>query len=174
MESYFFINRNGEFRIVEADPLLPETWPYKREEIREVHLDCTKLFLYCPASHSNLHESEKLKKLLDCIAVRYNEKLDVDFALSEMGMGKSRFHAFFRSQTGMSFVAYINKVRMEQAARMLIETDHTVDTVAYDCGFDSPSHFYKCFKERYGVSPGKLKIVSSASKEIDVQSLSQI
>jgi len=106
------------------------------------------------------YESERLRELLDCIAVRYKEKLKIDFALNGMGMEKSRFCMFFRSQTGMSFVAYINKVRIEQAARLVVETDEKLEVIGFYCGFDSPSHFYKCFKEHYGVSPGKFRQVS--------------
>jgi len=157
MESYFFINRNGEFRIAEADPLLPETWPYTREEIREVHLDCTKLFLSRPIKIPNRRELEKLQELLDYIAVGYKEKLSVGFALKRIGMSKSRFHVFFKSQSGMSYVDYINKVRMERAARMLFETGWTVESICCDCGFDTPSNFYKCFKKYYGVTPAKFK-----------------
>jgi transcriptional regulator GlxA family with amidase domain len=38
-------------------------------------------------------------------------------------------------ETGMSFVAYINKVRLEHAARMLVETDLPCNRIGYDCGF---------------------------------------
>jgi len=70
-----------------------------------------------------------------------------------MGMSKSRFSAFFRNQTGMS----LNKVRIEQSARLLIETDMTVESIEFDCGFASLPIFYKCFKKYYGVSPARLR-----------------
>ena len=157
MKMYYFFRQNGESCAVEADPSRPETWPYPREEIERVHLDCTELFLSCSGSLSNRRESEKFRELLGCIAVRYKEKLTFDFALSVMGMGKSRFCEFFRSRTGMSFVAYINKVRVEQAARLLIETNLTSEAVGFDCGFDSPSNFFRCFNAHFGISPARFK-----------------
>ena len=72
-------------------------------------------------------------------------------------MCKSRFHPFFRKQTGMTFVAYINKVRVEHAARLLVGTDLSLKFIAYDCGFDSISQFFKRFKEHYGVTPGRFR-----------------
>jgi len=174
MENYIFFHRNGECRITKADPARPETWPYQQEEIRDVHQDCTELFLKraviprltrdpltvrfaAPAMTEGNKESENLQKLLEYIADHYKEKLSVDFALEKMNMGKSRFHAFFRSQTGMSFVTYINKERIKKALPLLLETNQTIETIGFDCGFDSPSHFYKCFKEHYGMSPARYR-----------------
>jgi len=74
-----------------------------------------------------------------------------------MNMSKSRFHKFFRQETGMTFVAYIYKVKVELAAQMLIESDLKVETIGFDYGFDSPSHFYKCFKKHFGVSPARFR-----------------
>ena len=154
MEDYIFFHQDGRTTCkATADPSRPETWPFPREEITKVYLDCTKLFLSVPVAITNRHESEKLQELLDGIAVRYKEKWRIDFALEKMGMSKSRFSAFFRSRTGMSFVTYINKVRIEQARCLLFETYMTVESIGFDCGFDSPSHFYKY----YGVSPARFR-----------------
>lgn len=163
MRKYIFFHKSGGYCRTEAEFSRLETWPYRREEIKEVYLDCTGLFLSRPVSVTNRHESERLRELLDCITARYKEKLKLDFALDRMRMEKSRFCEFFRNQTGMSFVAYINKVRIEQAARLVVETDEKLETIGFDCGFDSPSHFYKCFKEHYEVSPGRLRQVSSVN-----------
>jgi hypothetical protein len=47
MENYIFFHRNGSCYRQEADPVRPEIWPFLRNEIREVYLDCTELFLSC-------------------------------------------------------------------------------------------------------------------------------
>jgi len=101
--------------------------------------------------------NDETTSFINCIAGRYKEKLSVDFALQKMNMSKSRFHKFFRQETGMTFVVYINKVKVELAARMLIENDLKVETIGFDCRLDSPSHFYKCFKKHFGVSPAQFR-----------------
>jgi len=165
MENYIFFHRNGECRKAKADPSRPDTWPFAKDKIREVHQDCTEMFLLTPCSPRQSGEgsgvrieSVNLQKLLDCISDRYKEKLTLDFALSLMGMSKSRFCAFFRTGIGMSYIAYINKERIKKAIPLLLETNQTVEAIGFDCGFDSPSHFYKCFKEQCGVSPAKFRV----------------
>ena len=162
MGYYIFLNRYGERCEKEADPSRPETWPFAKEEIKDVYLNCTKLFLTSSSPlqdlKNNRPEFDKLRELLDYISVRYKEKLTFDFALSVMGMSKSRFCVFFKNQTGMSYIAYINKVKVEQAALLLNETDLKTESIGYDCGFDSPPSFFKCFKKHYGVSPARFRV----------------
>ena len=72
-------------------------------------------------------------------------------------MSKSNFCRQFKLETGMSFIAYLNRVRLEQTARMLVETDLPCTVIGYDCGFSTLSLFYKLFKELYGVSPARFR-----------------
>lgn len=48
---------------------------------------------------------------------------------------------------------FIRAMRLQRAAQMLQQRSGTVSEVAYAVGFSTASHFSKCFKERYGVSP---------------------
>jgi len=167
MENYVFFHRDGGYCRQDANPSRPETWPYAREEIANVYLNCTERFLFSENDAvQNLtpmlrlsRESKKLKDLLDYIDAHYKEKLTRNFALKKIGMSKSRFSSFFRSQTGMTYIEYINKARIEKAVPLLIETDMTVESAGFECGFDSLPIFYKCFKKQYGMSPARFKIV---------------
>ena len=113
MPCFYFINQNGEACIAQADPSRPETWPCKREEIRQVWSDCTDMFLQHALPNSDSYGLKQLKELLEYITHNYKEKITLPLALSKMGMSKSRFCVFFREQTGMTLIAYINKVRIE-------------------------------------------------------------
>jgi transcriptional regulator GlxA family with amidase domain len=46
---------------------------------------------------------------------------------------------------------------IEQAAKLLLETDLTCEQVWYDCGFPTPSLFYRLFKEHYRKAPAEFK-----------------
>jgi YesN/AraC family two-component response regulator len=69
------------------------------------------------------------------ICKHYREKITLNAVLRFIGMGKSNFNEFFKLQTGMTFIIYLNKVRIEKAACMLTETGLPCNLIGYDCGF---------------------------------------
>ncbi len=153
---YVFHDVDGHVCRAEANPLNPETFPFPKERIAKVYQDCTYLFTGSEEYNENPRK-EKIRKLLAYIAIHYAEDISLDYALQYTAMGKSLFAEAFRQEAGMSFVSYINKVRLEQAARMLIETDLPCSAIGYDCGFATVSLFYKLFKEHFGKSPGEFR-----------------
>ena len=81
------------------------------------------------------------------------EKLDTLAAL--LKMGRTKFYGKMKEFTGMSPNNYLQTERLKKAAELLIEGDLNVTEVSYKVGFQSPTYFYKCFKEKYGVPPSK-------------------
>ncbi len=59
----------------------------------------------------------------------------------------------FKARTGMTISQYQTEIRLEYAARLLRETNDTIDSIVMNIGFFSTGHFFEIFKERYGVSP---------------------
>lgn len=67
---------------------------------------------------------------------------------------KNKFAPLFKQNTGMKFPQYINKLKLEYAAKLLKEhPDYSVDAVARSCGILSRSTFYRLFYESYGMTP---------------------
>lgn len=59
----------------------------------------------------------------------------------------------FHRQTGATVVQWINRLRMEHAAALLAATPQEIVEIGLDCGFESLSHFYACFRKAYGLAP---------------------
>ena len=82
---------------------------------------------------------------------------DSDFnveALSEE-LSMSRAQLFRKTKTlmGVSPVELIRHIRLRKAKQMLLNTDMTIQQVAYSVGFTSPSYFSKCYRELFGSLP---------------------
>lgn len=70
-------------------------------------------------------------------------------------MGRSREHVSrgFRQHLGTTAGAWLRHERVRRARLLLTTTRLSVLEVALDCGFASPSHFHKCFREELGTTP---------------------
>lgn len=59
----------------------------------------------------------------------------------------------FRKHLGCTPTQYYLEVRLGRARQLLIQTSRSILDVALACGFASASHFSKCFRAHYGVTP---------------------
>lgn len=69
------------------------------------------------------------------------------------GLSRYFFCRKFREVTGASPIEYMNKCRISQAKRLLIETGKSIKEIMLDCGFENESHFFRLFKRLTGTTP---------------------
>jgi AraC-like DNA-binding protein len=74
-------------------------------------------------------------------------------AAASAGMSIPSFCRRFKQKTGMTFVEYLNSVRINNAKKLLQQSKMYVDDIAYECGFNSISFFNRKFKEQTGMPP---------------------
>lgn len=70
-----------------------------------------------------------------------------------IGINRSYLTNIFKKKTGISPQKYLLQYRMNIACNLLLTTDHSVQEIAYEIGYDNPLTFSKMFKSFYGVSP---------------------
>jgi signal transduction histidine kinase/AraC-like DNA-binding protein/ActR/RegA family two-component response regulator len=87
---------------------------------------------------------------------------DADFGVTELAdaMAQDRSHLFrrVRQVSGLSPSELLRRMRVEEAARLLLASTGSVADVAFSVGFRSVSHFFRCFNERYGVTPSEYRL----------------
>ncbi len=85
---------------------------------------------------------------------------DSDFSVerlgAELGLSRVQLYRKVKALTGHTPVELLRKARLAKGRRLVETTDLSVAEIAYEVGFTSPSYFNKCFKEEYGVNPGKM------------------
>ena len=57
----------------------------------------------------------------------------------------------------MTVIAYVNRLRIEAAKRLLTASDKGVNEIAYQVGFESPKYFYRTFRNLTGVPPAAFR-----------------
>ena len=76
---------------------------------------------------------------------------------AELGMSESRFSRFFRRATGNSFTDFVNRVRINSACQLLMQTDHYVTDICYQVGFNNVANFNRRFLEIKGMTPSEFR-----------------
>jgi AraC-like DNA-binding protein len=75
----------------------------------------------------------------------------------EAGMSESQFSRYFRRATGNSFTDFVNRLRVNKACQLLLETDRYITNICYDAGFNNVANFNRRFLEIKGVTPKKYR-----------------
>jgi transcriptional regulator GlxA family with amidase domain len=57
----------------------------------------------------------------------------------------------------MEFITYL---RLDEAKRLLDNSDLTIENIAYECGFNTSRTFYTQFRERYRITPAAYRRVA--------------
>lgn len=99
------------------------------------------------------YKAQQLKEIVGYLGEHFTEPLSLSAVAAEFGLSPQYFSTFFRDNFGRTFTQHINSLRIEQAARLLRETDLPVMEVGFRVGFDNFSYFIKRFRLVYGVSP---------------------
>ncbi len=99
-------------------------------------------------------------RLPDWLVAACNEARDPDVfrggaaaLVAVAGRGHEHVCRAMKRHLGLTPTAYINRIRMEQAALMLATSNLPVPDVAFSCGIENLSHFYRIFRRHYGSTP---------------------
>lgn len=92
---------------------------------------------------------------LTCLYIRENfrEKISMKDICTALGRTKSAICPAFKQKYGVTVVDYLTELRIEEAKKLLLETDMTVGEIADETGFSDTSYFSKVFLKSVGISP---------------------
>ena len=105
------------------------------------------------SSDSTLPHSRRINKIVQFVEKNYHHKISREDVGELVGMSASSVSRFFKQRTRHNFWDYLNGFRIDRAAQMMIETEHTISEISYACGFNNISNFNRVFRERIGTTP---------------------
>jgi AraC-like DNA-binding protein len=107
--------------------------------------------------------------LLRFIATEYADPdLSLEKTITTLGINRIKINGILKQELGLTFTAYLNKLRLTEAARLLSENDNAnVAEIAFLVGYNNVTYFNKLFKDEYGCSPTRFKNIRRRSSGID-------
>ena len=108
--------------------------------------------------------TEKVASIIERLAIIKDKKLfrNPDLKLSDiakkLNIPSHQLSQLLNDNLGKSFSLFINEFRIEEAKQLLVSNNvYTIETIGYDCGFNSKSTFFTTFKKITGTTPAKYK-----------------
>ena len=97
--------------------------------------------------------SRRVSKACKYIEENISRKISLSEVAELVNMSDSAFSHFFKKKTGISFITYVNNLRVAKACELLINTSLSASEICYDCGFNNKSNFIRIFTQRKNMTP---------------------
>lgn len=111
---------------------------------------------------NNFNSMDKYKYDLVSEAVNYlkqnySSKLNLEEICQQFFLSKSYFSKIFKSITGLSIFEYIQKIRIDEACKLLQNKSNKMLGISESVGYSDYGYFYRTFKRITGLSPMEYK-----------------
>lgn len=124
-------------------------------------------FLFDTSSEDHTRAYSKIIPVLSAIDIQYGTDLTLDYLAGIINITPTYLCRLFKTALGLSPVAYITNVRMENAKRLLLSRKPMpISSVAKECGFSDPGYFTRIFRRTFGITPENYRTSNTYGKDI--------
>lgn len=117
----------------------------------------------CMELEATAGEPVMIQEARSLIRERFAEHLTLPEAARAVNASTRYFCKVFKDATGMTFIEYLNRVRVEKAQHLLRNPNLRVSEVAFEVGFESLSQFNRTFKRLTGQTPTAFRSTPAAA-----------
>lgn len=147
-------NKPGKHYILKADLLSIIVLIYREIPQLKTQPDSVISEQAVLKSQETLH---KLEQIFSYVEKHYQGPISLQEMADHTGFSTYYFTKFFKRNTGMTFVTFLNDYRLNKAKWMLLNEAFPVTEVAELAGFSSVKTFHHAFKRAMGVAPLKYR-----------------
>jgi AraC-like DNA-binding protein/ligand-binding sensor protein len=102
-----------------------------------------------------LKEPPSVRRAREIIELSSHDELSLGMIAGMVKVSAGYFSELFKKATGINFVEYVARLRVEKAKFLLQQPDVRISEVAFEVGFQSLSQFNRAFKKYAGMTPGE-------------------
>lgn len=130
------------------------------ESAKTVHAACNLLFTNLHQihrerlliGHSTMMTENKIGEVLTYMSNHYRD-ITLESTAAAFHYHPAYFSSWFKKYAHITFRQQLLKLRLEQAKFLLRETNLPVQTIIEEIGFQEKSHFHRCFKQEFAMTP---------------------
>ena len=98
------------------------------------------------------------------IAAHYKENISLNHIAEEVKLQPTYLCRSFKEYTDKTPVEYINAMRIEEACKLLSQTDKRISSIVDELGFKDPGYFARVFKKYTGSKPSEYRSANTTIK----------
>ncbi|WP_420094259.1 bifunctional transcriptional activator/DNA repair enzyme AdaA [Paenibacillus faecalis] len=98
-----------------------------------------------------------VREVVAFLVNHYKQRLELKDISEHVGVSPYYLERLFKQETAETPRTYLDKIRAEKAAYLLTNTSGTNLQICYEAGFQSPSHFYKVFRQVHHCTPSEYR-----------------
>ncbi len=101
-----------------------------------------------------------VQKAVYYIDDHFRESLKLEHVASYVGLNPSYFSTIFKRELKINFSNYLTQKRIEEACRLLLQSNHSLSDIAAEVGFENQSYFSQIFRDHTGMSPREYRRIN--------------
>ena len=129
----------------------------------QIAYNCLELFIlnlsstieieHIKESHKQTRHANITASVEEYLKERVKENISLQETAQHFGYSVSNIQKIFKAVTGQSIIVYFNKLKLEEAKRLIIENSMTFSQISSYLSFSNPNYFSRIFKTTVGMTP---------------------
>ena len=105
----------------------------------------------------SIQENERIKKVFNYIKLNYKEEVSLNEVSELVFMTPPSFCRYFKSKTNKTFTTFLNEYRINNALKLLAQSELDIKNICFQCGYNNFSHFNRLFKKQISMTPSEFR-----------------
>ncbi len=102
-------------------------------------------------------DEDTWREVNEYVAFNYGNQITIDDLSKKFGFHRTSLYKLFKRNSGMSPSEYILNYRLDRAMNLVKTTNWFYKTIAFECGFNNLTYFYKAFKKKFKRTPHQIR-----------------
>jgi YesN/AraC family two-component response regulator len=102
-------------------------------------------------------DNQTFNDILEYVNKNYDSNISLNDCAEQLHISPSYLSRLFKKYTQVSFITYLNELRIKKALELLRETELSIKEIAHKVGYNNLNYFYKSFKTVTGITPKMFK-----------------
>ncbi|WP_409344092.1 helix-turn-helix domain-containing protein [Paenibacillus sp. MBLB4367] len=121
-----------------------------------------KLSVYLDAQVETMRKTqdslmtETVDQVIALLQEEYAKDISLETYCDRLGISIYKLSAGFKEVTGVNFIDYLTKIRLDKSKELLLRSNEKVNDIAFQVGYQ-PSYYYRVFKKHEGVTPSQYR-----------------